>query len=324
MCTGFGASRFFERAYIMTGRIRILALAMATVAILSSAVFADAVRETEAKAAYEQLMADLQKARNSVPMDQLLVQAEEGLKGIIETWSGTAASGSAMVALGQIYSQIGRGADAKEMLDTYLKSDIPKEPSEEGMAWMSLANASLGEDDFEGAEKYLNKAIAVEGIDDKMKQSAEGMLARLETMKTLTIGADAIDFNTTDMAGKTISISDYKGKVLLLDFWATWCAPCRAEMPNVKEIYAAYNAKGFDILGVSMDNNRQALDSYLEEQDMKWRQIFDGKGWQAEIGQLYAVSSIPATFLIDKQGKIRFKNLRGDELKKAVEGLLKE
>ncbi len=73
-----------------------------------------------------------------------------------------------------------------------------------------------------------------------------------------------------------------------------------------------------------MDNNRQALDSYLEEQGMKWRQIYDGKGWKAEIGELYAVSSIPATFLIDKQGKIRYKNLRGDELKAAVEALVKE
>ena len=189
---------------------------------------------------------------------------------------------------------------------------------------MSMANARLAEDDFEGAAKFLKSALAIEGLDPQMKQSAEGMLARLETMKKLKIGAPAIEFQTTDIAGKAVSISAYKGKVLLLDFWATWCAPCRAEMPHVKEVYAAYNAKGFDILGVSMDNNRQALDSYLEEQGMKWRQIYDGKGWQAEIGQVYAVGSIPATFLIDKQGKIRYKNLRGDDLKEAVEELLKE
>ncbi|HER44359.1 MAG TPA: TlpA family protein disulfide reductase, partial [Candidatus Eisenbacteria bacterium] len=92
----------------------------------------------------------------------------------------------------------------------------------------------------------------------------------------------------------------------------------------VKKIYDDYHDKGFDIIGISMDNNRQALDSYLEEQGMKWRQIFDGKGWKAEIGQLYAVSSIPSTFLLDKQGKIRYKNLRGGELADAVEKLLKE
>jgi peroxiredoxin len=308
----------------MTGRIRIFVLAMAIVAMLSGSVFADAAREAEAKAAYEQLMADLQKARNAIPMDQLLIKAEDGLKGFIETYSGTAASGSGMVVLGQIYSQIGRSADAKVLLDKYNAGTFPKEPAEEGMAWMSLANACISEDDFDGASKALGKAVSIEGLDPKMKESAESMLARLDTMKKLKTGAEALDFKTTDIVGKAISLSDYRGKVVLLDFWATWCAPCRAEMPHVKEVYAAYKDKGFDILGVSMDNNRQALDSYLEEQGMTWRQVFDGKGWQAEIGQLYAVSSIPATFLIDKQGKIRYKNLRGDELEEAVVKLVKE
>ena len=308
----------------MTGKIRILVLAMAVVAMLTGAVAADPETETAAKAAYEQLMEELQKGRNTTPMDQLLIKAEEGLKGIIETYPGTAASGSAMVVMGQIFSQVGRGADAMEILKQYLAADIPKEPSEEGMAWMSLANAYLTEDKFEEAAKALNSGLAVEGLDPQMKQSAEGMLARLDTMKKLKIGAETLEFTTTDLASKSISPKDYRGKVVLLDFWATWCAPCRAEMPNVIALYKDYNGKGFDIIGISMDNNRDALDTYLKENDMKWRQIYDGKGWQAEIGQLYAVSSIPATFLIDKQGKIRYKNIRGDELKEAVEKLIKE
>ena len=299
-------------------------MALAIVAVLTGAAAADAAKETAAREAYDLLMAELQKGRNTTPMDQLIIKAEEGLKGVIETYPGTVASGSAMVMLGQIFSQIGRGADAKEMLNKYIAGTFPKEPSEEGMAWMSLANANLSEDDFAGAEKALKNGLAVKGLDPQMKQSAEGMLARLDTIKKLKIGAEALDFKTTDIAGKAISPSDYRGKVVLIDFWATWCAPCRAEMPNVKEIYAAYNGKGFDIIGISMDNNRGAFDSYLKEQDMKWRQIYDGKGWQAEIGQLYAVSSIPSTFLVDKKGRIRHKNLRGDELKKAVEKLLKE
>lgn len=301
-------------------------LALLFVAVLAGSTFAgvDPQRETAAKEALEKLMGELQQGRNTVPVDQLIVRAEEGLKGFIKTWSGTAASGSAMVVLGQMFSQIGRGADAKAVLKTYTEGKFPKDPSEQGMAWMALANAYLGEDDFDGAASALSKAVAIEGIDPKMKESASGMLARLETMKKLKIGAEVIDFKATDIAGKPISPSDYRGKVVLIDFWATWCAPCRAEMPNVKKIYSDYHARGFDIIGVSMDNNRQALDSYLKEQDMKWRQIFDGKGWQAEIGQLYAVSSIPATFLLDKKGKIRYKNLRGSELTEAVEKLLKE
>ena len=294
------------------------------VALFAGAATADAAKETAAKEAYEQLMTEIQRGQNTIPMDQLMVKAEEGLKSIIETYPGTAASGSAMMMLGQVFSQSGRGAEAKEVLKKYIDGKFPKVPSEEGMVWMLIGNACLAEDDFNGAEKALREAVATEGIEPKMKTAAEGMLARLDTMKKLKIGADAINFKTTDIAGKEISPSDYKGKVVLLDFWATWCAPCRAEMPTVKKVYSTYHEKGFDIIGVSMDNNRSAFDSYLKEQDMKWRQIYDGNGWKAEIGQLYAVSSIPSTFLIDKQGRIRYKNLRGKDLEEAVEKLLKE
>ena len=120
----------FERADIMTGKIRIFVLAVAAVAMLAGAVAADPEKETAAKAAYDQLMEELQKGRNTVPMDQLIIKAEEGLKGIIEAYSGTAASGSAMVVLGQIFSQVGRGADAMEMLNRYNAATFPKDPSD--------------------------------------------------------------------------------------------------------------------------------------------------------------------------------------------------
>jgi peroxiredoxin len=308
----------------MTGRIRIIAAAAALVAMLAGAACADAARETEAKAAYETLMKEMTGKRSTMPTDKFIEHVESELEGFIEKWDGTAASGSAMVMLGRMYSQIERGDDAKTVLNRYIASDIPKEPSEEGMAYMSMANAAIGENDFDTAAKWLRKAVAVEKIDDKLKASAEDMLARLGTLKKLKIGAPAIPFETTDIDGKSISPADYKGKVVLLDFWATWCAPCRAEMPHVKEVYAKYNHKGFEIIGISMDNNRQVLDNYIEEQDMKWRQIFDGKGWKAEVGRIYAVSSIPATFLLDREGKIRYKNLRGDDLSKAVEKLINE
>ena len=309
----------------MTGRIRNFAAVLALAAVLAGpALAADAAREAEAKDAYELLMKEVMGKRNSMAMEQFIEYVETELKGYIEKWDGTSASGSAMVMLGRMYSQIERSADANTILKKYFDGDFAKEPSEEGMAYMSLANAAIGENDFDTAAKWLRKAVAVEKIDEKLKVSAEEMLARLDTMKKLKIGSPAIPFETVALDGKRISPEQYKGKVVLLDFWATWCAPCRAEMPHVKEVYATYNPKGFEIIGISMDNNRQALDTYLEEQDMKWRQIFDGKGWKAEIGQVYAVSSIPATFLLDREGKIRYKNLRGDELKKAVEKLINE
>jgi peroxiredoxin len=93
-------------------------------------------------------------------------------------------------------------------------------------------------------------------------------------------------------------------------------------MPNVKKVYDAYHDKGFDIIGISMDNSREQFDTYVSQNGIEWRQIFDGKGWKAEIGQQYAVVSIPATLLLDRDGVIRFKNLRGDELEKAVAELV--
>jgi peroxiredoxin len=311
----------------MMRRLRIPVLALTALAVLSGTSLtsgSDPTREAEAKQALAELMKELQQGRNRMPMERLIAKAENDLKGFIEDYDGTAASGSAMVVLGQIYSQTGQGADSKAILKRYIDSAVPKKSSDEALAYMSIANTCITEENFQEAETALRKVVALEGVDPKMKQSSEDMIARLSTMQKLKIGAEIIDFSVTDMKGKKISPSDYRGKVFLLDFWATWCAPCRAEMPNVKEVYNKYHDKGFDILGVSMDNSRQALDSYLKEQDMKWRQIYDGKGWKTEMGQLFAVSSIPATFLVDRQGKIRHKNLRGKDLREAVEKLLAE
>lgn len=132
----------------------------------------------------------------------------------------------------------------------------------------------------------------------------------------------ALPQGTKDMAGKPISINDYKGKVLLVDFWAMWCGPCLAELPNVKEAYAKYKAKGFDILGISFDrDDRQKLETFLETKDMPWRQIYDGKGWQSKLSDHYGIKSIPMTFIL-KDGVIVAKNLRGSQLINKLSELL--
>jgi len=132
-------------------------------------------------------------------------------------------------------------------------------------------------------------------------------------------------FQAVDTAGQPVSLGDFRGKVLLVDFWASWCVPCKAEMPNVIAAYQKYNDQGFEILGVSLDEARADMDGYLAEQPgMKWRQICDEKGWQAAIGQMYRVSSIPTSFLLDRQGRIVKIGLRGEDLSAAVEELVKQ
>jgi thiol-disulfide isomerase/thioredoxin len=126
---------------------------------------------------------------------------------------------------------------------------------------------------------------------------------------------------TTD--GKDLTLERFKGKVLLVDFWATWCPPCRAEVPNLVKAYEEYNKKGFEIIGISFDESREKFDEYIKENKMPWPQYFDGKGWQNEVGPTYGIQSIPTMYLLDKDGKVITTDLRGGKLEEALAENLK-
>jgi thiol-disulfide isomerase/thioredoxin len=121
-------------------------------------------------------------------------------------------------------------------------------------------------------------------------------------------------FNEIDFAGKPLSLSAYRGKVTLIDFWATWCGPCRSEMPNVIATYRNYHTQGFEIIGVSLDEDRAALANYVSAQGMMWPQYFDGQGWNNKLAKKCGVESIPTSYLLDRHGIIIAKGLRGAAL----------
>ena len=138
----------------------------------------------------------------------------------------------------------------------------------------------------------------------------------------LKVGAQPFAFSAKDLNGAAISPAKYKGRVVLLDFWATWCGPCVGELPNVKATYGKLHAQGFDIVGISLDEDRAALDSFLKTQDVQWPQLFDGKGWGSAIANQYGVKAIPFTVLIGRDGKIAAVNVRGETLEPAVRAAL--
>src|SRR5262249_38234100 len=136
------------------------------------------------------------------------------------------------------------------------------------------------------------------------------------------IGGEPKAFDVKDQNGQPLSLEKFKGKPVMIDFWATWCGPCRAELPNVLAAYKKYHDKGFEIVGISLDQDEKEFKSFIKAKGMTWPQFFDGKGWGNEVAQLYGVRSIPQTYLLDQDGKIYRVGLRGDSLSRAVGALL--
>jgi peroxiredoxin len=150
-------------------------------------------------------------------------------------------------------------------------------------------------------------------------RAVQSIASHMEEIRPLSIGQLAPDFSSFTPEGKEIKLSDLRGQYVLLDFWAAWCAPCRQENPNIVTQYHAFKDKGFTVLGVSLDRDRAAWMKAIQDDKLDWTHLSDLKMWDSEAGRLYNISAIPASFMIDPDGKIIGKNLRGPALKQFLE-----
>jgi len=200
---------------------------------------------------------------------------------------------------------------AYEKVARQLMKEFPKR-SEPYQMLLSIA----GSVDEKHAQELL-KEIAGADISAELKEQAKALAGRYERVGQPL----AIKFKATN--DQEVDLQDMKGKVVLVDFWATWCGPCVREIPNVRATYEKLHAKGFEIVGISFDSDRKKLDDFVAKEKMPWVQYFDGKGWGNEIGKKYGINSIPAMWLVDKKGVLRELNAR-DDLEAKVEKLLAE
>ncbi|MBL9214249.1 MAG: TlpA family protein disulfide reductase [Opitutaceae bacterium] len=196
-------------------------------------------------------------------------------------------------------------------------------------AGMALVKARLYLEVFEQEEKGLALLRQIKAdfpkspVISKIDQAIAALEQQAATRAKLAVGQPFPAFSEKDIEGRTLSLGSYKGSVVLIDFWATWCGPCVAELPNLQAAYKKYHGRGFEIVGISLDQNQQALTSFVKKHQMTWAHYFDGKGWQNKLAQEYGIDSIPATFLLDRNGVIVAKGLRGAALDKKLEELLK-
>ena len=210
-------------------------------------------------------------------------------------------------------------AYAKLMTDAQAKETELIKANPDSYVSTFVIVSSMGQMEYE----QLKERYSLLG--EKAKASAQGkaIAAQIAKLESTAIGQIAPNFTITTPEGESISLYDIKGKVKLIDFWASWCAPCRGENPHVVEIYKEYHPKGLEIFGVSLDNNKEAWVKAIADDGLVWKHGSDLKGWQSAPAQLYSVTGIPHTVLLDENNKIIAKNLRGDELKQKIAELLK-
>ncbi len=235
-------------------------------------------------------------------------------------------------SLVRLYIEVGRQEDANRPINRFKSAIRPDDLQAHFLLCTMLEMANRDEEVLEVLEKleerypdnyYVLDELA--RIHEELGNSelAEEYRKKVNPMSEL-VGKVVPDFSATDLDGKPISLQQYRGKVILLDFWGIWCGFCLAEMPNVKRVYDTYKDQGFDIIGVNLDTDETRLRNYLKENDIQWKQIFSGQKWKSPLVQQYHIRSIPAPCLIARDGTLISSEAKGLKLEQLVVEALKD
>jgi thiol-disulfide isomerase/thioredoxin len=278
------------------------------------------MQPTERPKSREEAVAHFKKALQSV--DDASKAFEDKYPKDARRWKVRLFEGMTADAREQVGAPV--KGDLKSTLDAVLNApDADAESKSEASAVKVLsatediATQKLTNDEWlKMAEAHL-KAYPTQQYNSAIEKKITGIktLAELQT-KPLELKFKAVD-------GREVDLAQLRGKVVLIDFWATWCGPCVAELPNVLKAYEKLHAKGFEIIGISLDQDKAALEAFVKEKGMAWPQYFDGKGWENEISTRYGIASIPAMWLVNKKGIVTSTEARGS-LEASVEKLLAE
>ena len=200
----------------------------------------------------------------------------------------------------------------------YISDILAKIPSDSRSYKLALGGVLAGlEQKSHGNYKHFAE-LFIEKFGAELPEEAEQLKKKIKSKAAMMIGAEAPDFTMNTPEGTPVSLSSFKGKVTLVDFWASWCGPCRRENPHVVKLYEKYKEHGFEILGVSLDNNVERWQNAIAQDGLTWTHISDLKKWSNEAARLYGVRSIPHTILLDKQGRIISQKLRSHQLEQEL------
>ena len=323
-----GTHRWYCLAILLTGCIVLSSCVGSTLSITRSVSGTDSEAYNEIKAISDKLSdgGDPIAYEALVEKSSVFVKAYPKYTRVDEVY----------YLLGNGLIMLDRIEEAIAVLDELIRDYPSADYVEQSLLLLGLAYDKVGEHDKANPlyEKLVNHtkyrngryaAIAQQLLEldraERIGELTNSAGANSAPSPSQFINRPALDFQVTDLSGETLSLTQYRGQVVLLDFWATWCGPCIAEMPNVKATYAKHKHQKFEIIGISLDSSPAPLQAYIASEGLTWRQYWDS---DSRISSMYNVRAIPSTFLIDGSGIIRQVNLRGAALETAVAALVQE